>query len=261
MYNKAIICSRPGEFATMGYVGVFLALEEKKILSSIKTWVCPSVTSFISVMIKCGYKCSEIINIMFNNPELLINMSSFKNLKNIGISNTRFKSLVSRLILNKLNVIPSLQEMKNNYDVNFVTIGFSLDKQLIEYINYETYPNITILDLICISYSVPGIYEPYSINNNIWIDGSLIESTPKCIYSSNDSIFVKSNSVRIDVTNNFSNILRSVFEYREAINITPDSNVKIVYVSCENQDSVEIKIANGYKAVGILFAEETKENS
>src|SRR5579872_2010729 len=179
MECKAVIFSRPGESGLIPYIGALWAAEHIKYTDNVNVWICPSTTAFITVMKICGYSCLDIMMSLTNIPQLALYPIPFKNPINIGSSMDEIKGVISKLVtdsvLSENKHIPSLQELYEMTGITLVGIGFSLQRQEIENIHRESYPKMTLVDFICISLSVPGIYRPYQVGQDLWIDGSIME--------------------------------------------------------------------------------------
>jgi hypothetical protein len=238
-YN-AVVFSRPGEESITPIIGALWAAENDGLLSEVVAWVCPSTTSLITIMYICGYKCIEIIAILNTVPELLTSYIAFKNLTNLGIDITELKNKFTEIIRAKLITIPTLKQFYDEYGISIITVGMNLEKQMNEYINSETYPNITLVDFLCISFSTPGIYKPYRCENVNWIDGSIIEAFPiESIDLECGLILAISNSQKIvslrsnDPLTQVKNFIRCLNEASRFSNIKEYSNVKYIIIVVE----------------------------
>lgn len=260
-----VIFSRPGESGIISYLGALWAAEEEKSINSCKVWVSPSTTSLIAVMKILDYSCLDILALLTKIPQLATSPTPFKNPLNLGTEITKIKEDISEKILSKLGLIPNLNELYQLKNVVLVGIGFSLSRQEIEYIHKETYPNISVLDLICISLSTPGIYKPYKIGNDLWIDGSVIESfSPASIELNSGRILAITNKpTKIiyqnkDPINQVKDILRTVFENITDVAILDKySNMTILRIlSGENDSSIQLK--NGWDSFINTVKDETQ---
>jgi len=238
-YN-VVIFSRPGEQTILPIIGALWAAENDGLLSEVVAWVCPSTTSLITIMYICGYKCSEIISILHNIPELLTSHIAFKNLTNLGSDITDSKNKFTELIKIKLNSIPTLKNFHDEYGISIITVAMNLEKQMNEYINYETYPNMSLVDFLCISFSTPGIYKPYRYENCNWIDGSIIESFPiESIDLDCGLILAISNSQSIislkstDPLTQIKNFIRCLNEASRFASIKEYPNVRNIIIQIE----------------------------
>ena len=111
-------------------------------------------------------------------PELLFPPLFFRNPLSTGDDITALKNKISNIISIKMGKIPTLEDLRMEQGVTLVGVGFSLDRQEVEYIHAGMYPDMSILDLICISLATPGIFKPYKWGDSFWIDGSMIEPFP-----------------------------------------------------------------------------------
>ncbi len=176
-YYEAIVLSRPGESGLIPYVGALWAIEQAGILSGINGIACPSTTSFVSVLLISGFKINEIIEILISLPELLLSPIPFKNLVNMGEPIDELKRKIMEILSRAYTVFPTLKQFQEKSKI-IVGVGFNLQRQKVEYLHAETHPNMSIIDFICISLSTPGIYKPYKIGEEYWIDGSIIDPFP-----------------------------------------------------------------------------------
>jgi len=238
---RAVAFSRPGESGLIPYIGALWAAENANALSQISAWISPSTTSFISLLIISGYKCIEIMAILIAIPELLSAPIPFKNPISIGNTIDDLKRKFNEILIKKYNTIPTLKQLQDNYEIIIVGVGFTLEKQEIEYIHASTYPNMNILDFLCISFSTPGIYKPYKFGDNYWVDGSIIDSYPigsidlesgkiLGISTAQSAISMRAN----DPLSQIKNIMRSLFEASRFSNITTYSNLTNIIIPIDD---------------------------
>lgn len=226
---KAVIFSRPGESGLIPYIGALWAAESINYLDTVNVWICPSTTAFITVMKICGYSCIDIMTTLINVPQLTLCPIPFKNSLNLGTNMHEIKGIVCKLItdsiLSENKHIPTLQELYEMTGITLVGIGFSLQgRQEIENIHRESYPKMSLVDFVCISLSVPGIYRPYKIGSDMWIDGSIMEPfSPNSIELESGKILViaskpkKMTFVAKDPITQVQEVMRCVFESHRGI--------------------------------------------
>jgi hypothetical protein len=214
-----VIFSRPGENGIIPYIGTLWATEVDKTITNCKFWVSPSTSCLLSVMKILGYSCLEILATLTKLPQLAISPSLFKNPLNLGNELGKLRDELSMIIRSKLGLIPTLADLYTQTGVVLVGIGFSLTNQEIEYIHKETYPNMSLLDLMCISFSTPGIYKPYKLGSDLWIDGSIMEVfSPSSIELKEGNILaITSKSCKInyhnkDPINQVKDMMRTISE-------------------------------------------------
>jgi hypothetical protein len=257
---EGVIFSRPGETGLIPYVGALWAAESDNKLNNVNVWISPSTTSFISVMKIIGYSCIDIMALLVILPQLASAPTPFKNLINLGIKLDEIKTILSLKIIEKMGNIPTLEELYTRTGVVFVGIGFSLVTQEIEYIHRETYPNMSLLDVICISLSTPGIYRPYQIGDNFWIDGSILEPfSPSSIELESGNVLAittKQNKVTFynqDPLSQVKDTMKSIFE--SCRQILPTNNMFIVRINSTSKDSA-LQLREGWEAFTETFRDE-----
>jgi len=91
---------------------------------------------------------------------------------------------------NIIKVMGKLLEAKNiNKDITlldfyklnkkkFIVTGCCLETHSVEYISYETYPNMKLTEAIRITTSFPLYYQPVKYNNKTFIDGGCMDNYP-----------------------------------------------------------------------------------
>lgn len=237
---EAIIFSRPGETSLISYVAALWAGESGAYLDDVKVWICPSTTCLVSVLKICGYTCFDISVFLMSISQLSQTFIPFKNVVNLGVSLEAVKSSISKMIIAKWDNIPTLEELYVRMGVTIVGIGMCLDRQEVEYIHRETYSDMSLLDLICLSLATPGVYRPFKIKGEMWIDASIIEPfSPKSIILGSEKVLaITSKQRKISFNSNdplgqSKNIMRICFESLRQI------------VSVGNMNVVEITPSRG----------------
>jgi hypothetical protein len=257
-----VIFSRPGESGLVPYVGALWAAEDEKSIDTCKVWISPSTTSIVAIMKILDYSCIDILALLFKLPQLATSPTPFKNPLNLGIENTTLKDIISDRITSKVGSIPTLKELYENRGVVFVGIGFSLSKQEIEYIHKETYPNMSLLDVICISLSTPGIYKPYRVGEDLWVDGSIVEPfSPHSIEMDCGHILaINTKSNRIiyhnrDPLNQVKDMMRTIFEAQRQMAIPEklSNNISVISIDCSSSD-YSLQLRSGWETYTDLFS-------
>jgi len=60
----------------------------------------------------------------------------------------------------------------------FHVATYCINKSQTEYFSVDNYPNVCVLDAICMSISIPFLFSPFKYNEFHYIDGGTIESIP-----------------------------------------------------------------------------------
>lgn len=260
-----VIFSRPGENGIIPYIGTLWATEQDRTINNCKFWVSPSTSCLLSVMKILGYSCLEILATLTKLPQLAATPTLFKNPLNLGIEINKLREELSTLIRSKLGLIPTLVEFFEQTGIVLVGIGFSLTNQEIEYLHKETYPNMSLLDLMCISFSTPGIYKPYKLGSDLWIDGSVIEVfSPSSIELKEGNILaITSKSCKInyhnkDPINQVKDMMRTISEGILNVHVLQKNpSMTIINIPSDEYADNYIKLRNGWDSYYNSIKQET----
>jgi predicted acylesterase/phospholipase RssA len=171
---------------------------------------------------------------------------------------------ISLKIIEKLGNIPTLEELYLRTKVVFVGIGFCLARREVEYIHKETYSSMSILDVICISLSTPGIYHPLKIDGNLWIDGSIVEPfSPNSIELESGRILaITTKRKKVLFTNRDPigqnvNLIRSVFESMRQV--TALNNMILVEIDSKDEEEA-LNLREGWNSYMSIYKPITPES-
>lgn len=163
------------------FIGCLKALEELKIINHIQAISCTSIGALFSFLIVIGYNSNELeqifSNINFNNLQNL----DFFNFKNsYGFDNgEKIIKFLKVLIKEKgFNNDIKFLELFEKTKIDLIITGTNISKQKIEYFNYKSYPDMEVIKALRISMSIPIVYEYVKFNDDIYVDGGLLDDYP-----------------------------------------------------------------------------------
>lgn len=163
------------------FIGCLKALEELNIIENIKAISSTSIGSLFSILYIIGYNSSELEQIFENIDFNTLQNFEFLNFKNnFGFDNgEKIIKFISILIKEK-NYDPNITflELFEKTNINFIVTGTNISKQKIVYFNYEKYPNMKILQALRISISIPIVYDYVKFEDDIYVDGGLLDDYP-----------------------------------------------------------------------------------
>lgn len=216
LYNKPkkIIIGSCGKNG-LQLLGWLCYLEDKGILDDIETYCGVSISSIICLLLICGYKIREIINVLI---ELKIFNDIIYNESNEIISNEPIRRKVNELVINKIGNIPSLYNLYIMTGKYLITSTFNVTDNKGELINPTDYSNISCVDACLFSLNDPFMHQ-IIYNGKTYIDGSV--SNPFPINSLDDG------------TNNILGIyIMYSFDFNKDIiqkSMKKDCNKKLIY--------------------------------
>jgi NTE family protein len=215
-----------------------------------KYFIGTSIGSIISYLLAIGYKPIEIVVYLCSNNVFELLLTNFSNTLWSGIYDY---SIISKhcetMTLNKLNYIPTLKELKEILKKELIICSYNLTKHKREYISYLNYPNLSCIDAIRMSSSIPFIFNECIYNNDEYIDGGVIDNFPINILSTDDEKFKNISPIGINLgdyntsdiieeeNTNYNKIIKLINKLYNIIMI-PNKEKKEYQISI---DTIEIK--------------------
>ena len=190
----------------IAYLGVFCALFEKKIidkeLSQIKEIITTSVGIMFSIflLLKMDLKMIYKITENFDNSTILDNKNISINdfLVDFGLySNHMIQKMIQSTLKNILQKDDiTLQELYDLTKIKLSVKVFNVSLKQIQYISYETNPELNISLLAMMTTAIPFVFKPVEYNDEIYVDGGLRGHFPieKCSSKNYLGIFIRGGS-------------------------------------------------------------------
>lgn len=203
------------------FLGFIKSLKEQNLLDNIKSIIGTSAGSVIASMICLGYKYEEIEEIL-----LKIKINNFNNFKaediltffdNYGVDDGEIFSKILKVIIKAKTGDENytFKQLFDNYKKKLIITVTCLNTLNCEYLNYETHPDMKIMDAIMMSICVPFVFKPISFKDKLYVDGALLNHYP-IDYFKNDimktfGIIVIEPINEIKAINNFNDYLYLIF--------------------------------------------------
>tara|TARA_B100000674_G_scaffold75639_1_gene52632 strand:+ start:1478 stop:2497 length:1020 start_codon:yes stop_codon:yes gene_type:complete len=179
-----------GGIGGISFIGCIKFLHEKKMLSNIKKFIGTSSGAIIAALLSVGYTYEELYQLSTQ-----INLHLFKDInpesvlsffEDFGIDTGKNVEKIIEIFI-KFKTKKNLFTFSDLKELNkeLIVSGVCINNQKICYFNYENYPNMPISEAIRISTSVPILFKPYIIDDNLYIDGGLLDNFP--IHLANNS--------------------------------------------------------------------------
>lgn len=176
------LCLSGGGIEGLTILGSLKYIVDKNILklNDIKKFVGTSVGSIICFFINIGYDINTIINIIYElNLEKVSLEFDFENLiENYGIDNgSKVITIIQTMLYNKYELYDiTFNELydKTTKELLIISANYSKKKEVI--FSYKNYPNLSIILALRMSISIPFIFNPVNFNNDLYVDGGLINN-------------------------------------------------------------------------------------
>lgn len=197
------------------YIGALQVLDSKNILFNVKRFAGTSVGAIIAGALVCGASI-DFISKIFNE-------TNFNDLKDYSRSRPgsfiRFlrkfgyhkgKKLVSwyEKIIHSLtgNKKITLFDIFKIYNKEIFIVATNVDKRQAEVLSHISYPNLELVQAVRMSASYPFFFESVKYNNDIWIDGGLLNNFPIRIFDGQSSDHMKTLGLVLISSSNLEEI-------------------------------------------------------
>ena len=201
----------------ISFLGSLKYLLDHKIINfdKIKTIIGVSGGMIFITPLLLGYSIDEIIQVFCKTCQNdLINYDDF------SIQNmiTEFGMFGNELIYfyttifekyKKLNEI-NLRELYDLSGIDFIGKVVNLSKNKIEYINYQSHPELKLSILIQMTTCIPIIFKPILYKDNYYVDGGICGNFPNEINRSK-------NYLGLNILNTGDNNIENIYDYLLAL--------------------------------------------
>jgi NTE family protein len=176
-FTNLVISSGGTNGLTM--LGALMYLEQQKTLSNITNYVGTSVGSIITLLLSMDMSPFEIYQYLLDND--FSKEFQIFNIENILNYNSLFSNKLlidnyEKVITSKLDFVPTLAELYELTKKKWTAVTFNYTKHKIEYISYETHPDLPCSIAAAASSCIPLFFSMIDINGNKYIDGGITDS-------------------------------------------------------------------------------------
>lgn len=217
------------------------------LLKHIKYYIGTSSGAIICYLLIIGYTPIEII-VYICTHQLMEKMQHFNIVAMIqGRGASSFNNLqeqLEKMTIDKLGYLPTLEDLKTNYDKTLMCITHNLTKNTTEYLSYKTHPRIPCITALHMSANLPLIFEKYKYGNDMYVDGGIsnnfgINIADKMGNKILGLLLDNTNEVNIDDMNTIEFIYNLMFiPIQQSIKhkiSKISNNCKIIYLTCNEQ--------------------------
>ena len=191
----------------IAYVGIFKALLEKDILKS----DCSGINEIITTSVGIIFSLLYMLKMTMDQQEKLmlkIDTESFLDLSKLEIDNLLvgfglfdndklgdYINSFIRNVLNEENI--TLKSLYDKIPIKLTVKVFNVTKKNLEYINYETDPDLSLALLGKMTTAIPFFFKPVEYNGNFYVDGGLRGHYPieRCKTENYLGIFIQGGTV------------------------------------------------------------------
>ena len=193
MFSSIVISG--GAMKVLCSLGCIKYLEEKDMLSSIKNFVGTSAGAMICFFLVLGYKSTDINTFLANHlsdpviasldPSQVLNI-----LNDYGISDgSNFIELMKRILFSRTRLHDiTFIELAKMTGKNLVVCVSNLTDEKEEFFCIDSKPNMSVIQALRISCSIPIIFNPVTLDDKIYLDGALYNNFPMNYFKNNNKL-------------------------------------------------------------------------
>lgn len=195
------------------YIGVLHRLHELGMLKNLKKVIGVSIGSFFAVCLVIGYSPKELIDIFFDYDLKLLkdlDLTSFFTRKSL-LKGEKYREFLLHVLSKKINKDMTLKELYSKFPIELVIVVSCVNKKELNYISYNTDPDLKVIDSIMMSSAIPCFFPPVYYKGFYFVDGGVLNNNPIDILGEGGFLIKqKSNTKNTVEINNFFDYIGSV---------------------------------------------------
>jgi predicted acylesterase/phospholipase RssA len=240
-------------------LGSLLFFEKSKMLKDIKKIVGISIGALIGLFYIVGYSITQILEIalMTDISDMINNIDILNIMKTNGlISHEVFRKRIQDKIIEKYGFVPTMKQLYFMTGYDFEIVVTNLDKNKAEYFSYITQPELSCVEAVLMSISLPLFFQTYVLKENIYLDGAISDPLPIERYKSEKVFGILMKASLINPKESFFNYLSSVLQSFTSTKerfIDVPINCKLLNLEYEINDIMGVKTSFEKKVDMFLF--------
>jgi len=151
------------------------------LIRNVKNYVGTSAGAMICFFLAIGYSPSDII-VYICVQQLMDKMLNFNILSMIqgggAMTFNPIQESIEKMTIEKIGYLPTLNDLKEKFDVNLTVVTYNLSKQKVVYLNYKTHPNFPCVTALKMSGNLPLVFEKFKYGTDYYIDGGIADNFP-----------------------------------------------------------------------------------
>ena len=274
-------------------LGALQYLYDNAILNKndITCYIGTSIGSIICYLLIIGYTPIEIVVYLCSNHvfESFINKTNNFSISLLTGGLYDYSTITKhceRMTLLKIDYIPTLKELKDEFDKELIVCSYNLTDHKREYINYINYPELSCLDALRMSSNIPFFFNEFIYDGKEYIDGGIVDNFPIGLLLNNEFKNRKTLGINLDnkvdkvidndessnyykiikLLNKLYNIVTIPLKENKKYNVDIDiikidvENLKIYNFSLSHSRKLEL-FSNGYNYARHYFDNKILEDS
>lgn len=174
-----------GSVKVLSVIGVVKFLNDNNKLNNIINYVGTSAGSIVCLFLILNYSTDEIVQFIldncFNGEIMKLDVDEIFNIfTEYGVSSgVNLIEMIKKIIFLKLKVDDiTFIDLAKHTGKNLVTCVANITKEQHEFFSVDTQPNMSIVTAIRTSCSIPILFTPVTINDDLYVDGAVFSNFP-----------------------------------------------------------------------------------
>ena len=161
-------------------LGVLQYYHVQGYLNQAKVFAGTSIGSFLAALYSSGFDPLDILKIFLEIKVILPEDADWGNItRDYGIYSTnRLKKWMEYIFREKFGYVPTLLELFQKTNKHLILCAYNVTKTRIEYFTWKTEPDMTIVDAIIASCTIPLMFKPFHYKGSLYVDGARGEVCP-----------------------------------------------------------------------------------
>lgn len=164
----------------IAFGGAIKSLEKRDMIAKVHTFVGCSVGALVAALCAIGMCSEDIVRIILDTQmshSIPTNELEILNLyQRYALYTNKTRENLIRNIISKATDIHTEMTLKQLYvsrGKTLIVAACCLNTQTTDYLSYKTHPDMPIYIAVCISMTIPLVFEAYDIDDFKYIDGAI----------------------------------------------------------------------------------------
>lgn len=244
----------------MYLLGSLTYLYDNNLLTNIKLFCGISVGSIISLLLCIGLTPREIQELFITNLDKIFNVKDItieKILDQMGIFSIEdVLNIIRKVLIDKYKYIPTLNTLYTLTGKSLETIAFNATQKTIIRFNRHDHEDLSVLDAVKFSTSIPGLLAQSIYENDVMIDGAIVCPNPIYLYPRD----LKSFGIYITEKRDANKMKLNIIEIPKSIIECLQNTIHKFISKNNNYIHLEIEVDTNNDTLGLFIDESHLRN-
>ena len=239
----------PGGVKGFLTIGSLLFFEKSKLLKEINKVVGISIGAVIGMFYTAGFSMTDILEIALSTQiaDVMTSLDIVNVMKKNGlISHDIIRKKMEQKLIQKYGFVPTLKQFYMMTGIEFDVVVTNLDDDKAEYFNHETEPELSCVEAVLMSMSLPLFFQSYVYKNKYYLDGGIADPFPIDRYKNEKVLGVFLKGSPKDSRGSFFHYLSRVVQSITSVqikNIKIPPGCKIINLEHDVNDTIGVKMS------------------